>query len=434
MHHVGNAKQSLARVQAESGAGRWATSEMSQADSSLVAAWYLLASDEAREEMEAGNTDVFEWKPYSGFSLQGAWSEISKDAEELWELFKELKEHYDCLMKVTQRLKVYRLLLIALYNLIDTASDLDDPQGLVTFDVPATERLLIYMRDRLQAIYDQMNDTIENDRRYTAPIQVENWKNEIWSHLLLLRSIGESTSMTISWSNLWGDDFQLAIPFQAETYKLSEQGVTDLAHIMLPHDPASEGSVTGMDLSVDTIQSILSGFISTMGNVGKILLNHEGWVNDIAELKSRMNSARVSDSKGINLLDQFSDYGCDQFDFLKNFLQSSGLDDAYKSLVSGRIPQIMEIASVAQAVTSVATCMGAHLSAFGLDLASMDEALAYDLEDRMTQADADAKVRVRSSLALPAFQFKFVQGLTEKLSDLTAEIEYLNTIVPGVCT
>lgn len=427
-NHVGNARMSIARAQAESTSGRWSNTDLGIARTNITAAWYMLSSKEAQEEMEVTGENVHEWRPYSGVTLGSLWSHISSASEDIKKSLDKLKEKYDCILRITSRLKIYQTLLIALQDLINKVYSLDEPGSLVTFDIPATEQALAVLYGRLTAIYNQMGDVIDNDRKAIAPFMVENWRNELWGHLLALNALGELPSLGAS---VFGT--KIALPFQAETYKLSEAGVADLNHIMNEHSPSSEGYVRGFVFSERTTLELLNSFINTMGNVGQILFNHDHWAESVDLLKGQIMGCVRRDSTAVNLLKQFDGYDCEQFGFLVNFLKTSGLDDAYKSLVSGRFTTLMEMTDAAESISTTLSCLSAHISAFGINFDALDSRLATELEQRMTDEQADTEVAVRTALALPAMQFEFMQSLIDKMDAMMAEIEYLQSIASGVC-
>lgn len=429
--HVNSARGSIATAQAESTAGRWSATSIDKAQDQLIAAWCWLSSEAEQNELHESGEMTMDWRPYHGISPRSLWSKISESSKEIKDAIDRLRPKYECLIRLTSRLKLYQNVLFALEDLADSIKSLDQPDSLVTLDITGTDNFLASIRDRLEQISRQMKDVIENDRLAVAPLMVEDWRAEIYLHVNALRALGAMPSKSLQWDEVLGAGNAVAIPFQAETYRLSEAAYNDLKLIMRPHDPSTESCIRNIDFSQDTVLNLLSSFINVMGNFLMMMTEHDRWLEQVDLLKAEVRSVEEKDARAIILLEHYNGHDCEQFQFLVNFLKNSGLNQAYKNLISGRIMALMEAQSTLESVTSVVGCLASHIESFSNNMASMGPEAALDLENRLADEQAAALVANRNVLALPSLQFEFMSQFIDDLNKLAGDLTYISSLANG---
>lgn len=418
-HFVFNANQDLSSAQAEVMYGASST-KLSTAETNLIAAWRNLSSDDEELFDEYGEQVDPTWRPYSGYTREETISKVTKALEDLKTKLDEMRTKYNCLLRITTRIKLYRSALFGLLALINTSNELKNPATMVTFDIPAANTVITLIQNRLTQMYQDMREVVDGDLRYTAPIKVENWRTEIWAHIFMLRSL---SSMPVDLNvNSWLGNINLIHPLQLDTYTLSTQGVIDLNKAC--------NDFAEYDYEHSRLQSFLGSFINILANFTEAASNRANWEQRINILSAELGTASSQDSGAYNALSQYDGYDCEQFRFLVELLTKNGMSGAYKDLMTGRIPQIMELASFAESVSTTLSCLAAHIDTFEDPLNAVDAAF---LQNTMDQQEANAAVNARALMSMPSFQFNFLQQIIGKMNKMLEEIDQISLIGNSIC-
>lgn len=417
---VKNANLDLSSAQAEVMYGASST-KLSTAESNLIAAWFNLSSpeDQALYE-EYGVMETPQWKPYSGFSRDETINKITEALEKLKDKLDEMHDKYNCLLRITTRIRLYRAALFGIVSLINTSKELKNPATMVNFDIPAANTIITFVQNRLQQIYNDMRSVVDGNLKYTAPIRVESWRAELWAHILTIRSL---TSMPVSLTaHSFLDNIDLPHPLQFDTYTLSTQGVLDLN--------TAANAFAEFDFEHARLQAYLSSFLSILANFSEAASNRDNWDHRVEVLRAELTKASSDDNGAYNALSLYNGYDCEQFRFLVELLTKNGMGNAYKNLMTGRVSQIMALASFAESVSTTLSCLAAHIDSFENPLNAADAAF---IQNQMDQEEADAAVNARALMSVPSFQFNFLQRIIERMNNVLDDIEYTTQVGSGIC-
>lgn len=415
------AEQEVYRAHSEAIYGRWDSSRLEMAEWRIATAIQKLAPRGLVGDLLDMFSDVMKGRGFDPFDPAFFRTKIVgvlDSIERLGSTMSDLKKWYDCLLKTTVRIKYYRDLIVASEKALEF---LQSNQSIgLALDVLMTDNTLWYVGTRIGDIRADMRDVVLNNRRTTAPVHSAEWRNELQGLFYVLKTLGS-----------------IPQPFGVGSHVTNQQAADDLAYIIHPHNP-SDGilSLSEYNFGVAEIQQILANLLHNMGNVSTFFLHHAQWSFEFNRIRTDINEAKNKDDQAVNMLNRFSGYEDQKFDYVISVLSNAGWTAAKKMIESGFIQGFldMSIASVVSGST-LFQCLSGVLSNMGDDEIPPEatEGLKRVVEEQQQREASYSLARARSATMLPALQFQVLGGLQRRLDELQGDINTAIEIAGKVC-
>lgn len=418
--NLGVAQQELYRAYTNAQYGQWDREHTDMAQWRILAAIQKLASSGMIGELLTLFSDVLKGRGYDPmdpafFSAHA--SNVLDAIDSLGSTLGDLKEDYDCLMRTTSRIKFYKALIMAAEDGLDYLSS-NQYIG-VALDVLLGDNILWTIATRIGEIRADMRDVVLNNKRIVAPIHAADWRNELQGHLMTLRTFSSVPQ-----------------PFNLPSYATNEEAKSALNYILHTHNPP-DGllSLEELNFGIPEIQQVLSRLIATTGNLTSLFLHHDQWSFEMNRIRSDIGHLRDRDAQASNMLQTFSGYENEKYDYVTGVLKNAGWTAAKKMLESGMIGGFLNMSIIA--VTSGSTlfeCLSGVLSKMGEDIppeftSGLQLQVARIQDEEMSEALASA----RAASMLPALQFKVISGLQSELEAIQGRIEEIMDIAGAIC-
>lgn len=415
------AEQEVYRAHSEAIYGRWDSSRLETAQWRIATAIQKLAPRGLVGDLLDMFSDVMKGRGFDPFDPAFFRTQVVgvlDSIERLGSTMADLKKWYNCLLKTTVRIKYYKDLIVASEKALEF---LQSNQSIgLALDVLMTDNTLWYVGTRLGGIRADMHDVVLNNRRTTAPVNSAAWRNELQGLFFVLKTLGN-----------------IPQPFGVGSHVTNQQAADDLAYIIHPHNP-SDGilSLSENNFGVAEVQQILANLLNNMGNISTFFTRHAQWSFEFNRIRTDINAAKNKDDQTVNMLNRFSGYEDQKFDYVISILQNAGWTAAKKMLESGFINGFlnMSIAAVVSGST-LFQCLSGVLSNMGDDDIPPEatEGLKRVVEELQGRETSYSLARARSATMLPALQFQVLGGLQRQLEQLQGDINTAINIAGTVC-
>lgn len=415
------AEQETYRAHTNAAYGRWDNSQLEMVQWRILTAIQKLAPRGLVGDLLDMFTSFMKdhaFDPLDPAFFRTKLSQTLDSIDRLGDTLTDLKKWYDCLLKTTVRLQYYKELIVHAEGALQFLQS-NQYTGLA-LDVLLSDNTLWFVGTRIGDIRADMRDVVENNRRSSAPIHSAAWRNELQGLFMMLKTLG-----------------QLPQPFGVSSYATNQEATSDLAYIIHPHTP-DDGlkSLSEVNYSVSEIQQILSRLMATTADLSSFFLRHDQWAFELNRIKTDVNAISNRDAQMENMLNRFSGYEDEKYDYVITWLANAGWSAPLKMLESGFIPGFLEmtIESVV-AGSTVAQCLSGVLSNMGEDEIAPGESKGIRRQvEQLYQDEAGASLaRARSATMLPALQFQALAGLQKRLDELQGNINTALEIAERVC-
>jgi len=420
---VRDADREVQNARLDANTGVWDPQRLSRAENKMLLAWRLLSSDDAINNLLTqfgdqlgGIAGTEPNRPFEWSYLRRMGKTFSKDLEEVANTLTELKEDYDCLYRITSRIYGWQTFIIVAASTLNKIR-LSTPQNPLLgmgIDYGLSDDVLEHVHESLFDIFDQMKDVVENQRRAVAPVYNMQWRNDLKANVVLLTGLG-----------------QLPDPFGIDMTATSTQASNQLNYIVYPHEPYDRvRSLSEYDFSMGRLGIMLETFILTVGHLDELMSEHAAWNRRFQDLRNMVRNVKRSDQRCMQLLSGFTGYEDPKYDYILDMLNNAGWSGAARYLETGQLEGLLQLSVTELGLTTLAVECISNSVAQMLN----DSSIAMRVNAILEEVKADDVASNRSSISLPAFQFRAFLAIANRIAevdDRIAEIVELQGLVCG---
>lgn len=356
------------------------------------------------------------YDPFDPAFFKSHTSQVVQAVETVGKKIEEISDLYDCLLRISGRLRNYKALIIAAEKMLNWLGS--GERISVGLDISVGDNMLWSIISRLDDIRADMKDVVVNEKRISAPIHVAMWRGELLSQAQILQTF-----------------CGIPQPWSLPSYASNEKAISDYQYVVYPHDP-TDGlrSLSELDFGVREIQGTLGRIISTAGNLSSLIVDHEQWAYSLELGMQDIVQLKFKDEQAVALLYHFSGYEDQHFDYIMNFLKNAGWSTAENLMGNGMIGDFLAL--TVEAITSSVTlsqCLASILTDSDVDPAN-SQGLQFKLAELQQREQSDALAKMRAASSLPGLQFQAISGLRLHLQEIQSEINELVDIGERVCS
>lgn len=428
---VRSAKRNLISGYSNLSGGESASPKIEAAERNVWQSVWHLSSDKEKEALLSTSLEdtgawSIEWDALNIY--KGGASQMGDNFSEVWEAIQRIASNYTCLIRIGGRLATYQTALLAVEKLVNLIVNWTDENyntsefigASLSFKIPGISSTLEAVGFRLNDIETSMNEVIDNEQKFIAPVMSETWKTELNALRYLLGTLIGGIPL--------GDDLSLSLlnpenlVISPQASQLSVDALNDFNAIMYPE---YEGAlcITNIDFTQRKYMVLAESFINLGLTVPNIIFSFDSWREDSINFDDQMSRFQDSDMATLDLIARFSGYEHDSFEMLSYLIEQVAGEDAVESLERADLASVLSVgADYLGPISSSLNCLGVVLEGFDINTNNLPAMLRIEIEEKMAVIFGDARLAQRSAMSLPAIQYNVISDLQKIILDKIADV------------
>lgn len=423
---LGQSFNELQRVQVGVATGSFDRRQGEAADGHLLVAYSRLSDVDdlgnlieslGKSALDGLSGDPFTFS-YSGPEPKAILRDALKHLRMVGEHVKDIQDHWGCLMRISHRIDVLKSNIQSAAQVVDSLNRNGVQMG-VSVDVLFGDATVNSIMEGILRVMTEMEGVVERVDRVGAPAYVASWRGQIAVWIQSLNTLNILPNLP----------FASGLGLEGMTE--DNEAVNELKYMLYPHDP-TDGyqSLSEMDVSLGSLMGLMERFIRSTGDFGRLLGDRDSWRQHVDQVRSGLREVVGRDRNAKRMCEHYSGNESDVFDWIYGAINGMGWRSALELLSRGMVIDLLSL-SISEAVQDLSTLMSCLE---GLQMSYSGSAgVKAKLEKLSQEQQAQTLLALRSSATLPAYQFRVLNLINDKLQEVEQDLAQINDMASVAC-